>query len=317
MTHARCLSRLRCVATAGLLCALLVAAPALARDPADGTVAMLGVTAIPDSTASAISITRGGSDSLGLTLGQFGLPFTVAESFPLYLEGFLGYARYDPRFVASGGESSRARLARMNQVTGTVGVGWDVRLTDELVLRPIANGVLGVVATDPALFGGLINHRRDTELAIVEGGSSVATGWGGSLMLDYTRYRASYELDVELRYSALSFAATERTPQGGRGEANSQTLGLWARLRWPTGIELIGRPVRYVVEVAHSQFFGDQANVLGFDRLTKVGGGLELDVGRTESTLLGFLYLERIRLVGRYVFGNNVSGFSVGLGFGF
>ena len=45
--------------------------------------------------------------------------------------------------------------------------------------------------------------------------------------------------------------------------------------------------------------------------------GIEVDIGRVEATLAGFLYLNRAGLVGRYVFGRNVSGFSVGLSFGF
>lgn len=304
-------------AAALLLLASIVTNGALARDGSAGALALLGATGIPDATSSAISITRGDGESLGITYGQFGLPFTVSEQVPLYLEGYVGYARYDPLYVFSGDQTERRLPGRLNHVTGTVGVGWDFRIARDLVLRPVLNGAIGLIASDPALFGGLISARRDVDLEIVAGGSTWATGWGGTLMLDYARYRENYELDVEVRYTAMTFAAMERSPDGSRQNADAQTLGLWSRLRWPTGLEAFGRPVRWVAELSHSQFFGDQARVLGIDWLTKVGGGAELDIGRAEATLAGFLYLNRIGLVGRYVFGRNVSGFSVGLSFGF
>jgi hypothetical protein len=304
-------------AALGFMVVSAASAPASARDAASGAISLLGVTAIPDATSGAISITRGDGESTGITYGQFGLPFTVSQAFPLYLEGYLGYARYDPLYVFSDGQAERQMPGRLNHVTGTIGIGWDFRINRDLVLRPILNGAIGVVATDPALFGGLISARRDAELDVVTSGSTWATGWGGGLLLDYARYREAYEIDIELRYTLMTFATMERAEDGSRPTADAHTLGLWSRVRWPTGLEAFGRPVRWVAELSHSQFFGDQARVLGIDWLTKIGGGIEMDTGRVEATLAGFLYLNRIGLVGRYVFGRNVSGFSVGLSFGF
>ena len=71
-----------------------------------------------------------------------------------------------------------------------------------------------------------------------------------------------------------------------------------------------------MVEGQHSRFFGGQRADLGFEHLTKLGGGLELDTGALEVGAFG-LYAQRMRLVGRYVFGKNVSGFSVGIGVSF
>jgi hypothetical protein len=93
-------------------------------------------------------------------------------------------------------------------------------------------------------------------------------------------------------------------------------VNLWARLRWPTGLEAFQRPVRWVTEAQHSHFFGDPQAALGFEHLTKIGGGLELDLEELKIGAFG-LYTERVRLVGRYVFGLNVTGFSVGLGITF
>src|SRR3712207_6748144 len=58
------------------------------RKAADGVLGLLGFSVVPDGTASAIQISRGGGENdVGVTLGQFGAGFTASESFPLYLEG--------------------------------------------------------------------------------------------------------------------------------------------------------------------------------------------------------------------------------------
>jgi hypothetical protein len=70
--------------------------------------------------------------------------------------------------------------------------------------------------------------------------------------------------------------------------------------------------LRYVLEFTHSEFLSDdQRGVLGFDNLTSVGTGLEVDM-----TDLDFI-VTRARMVGRYEFGENVSGFSLGLAVSF
>ena len=108
---------------------------------------------------------------------------------------------------------------------------------------------------------------------------------------------------------------------GGLGadpvRAFEQTLGLWARYRWPTGWEAFGRPVRWVLDGSFTSYLGDQERVLGFGWAAKLGGGIEIDVGRHEFGAMG-LSVSRIRLVARYFIGdNNVTGTSVGIGISF
>ena len=42
----------------------------------------------------------------------------------------------------------------------------------------------------------------------------------------------------------------------------------------------LDRPIRYVLEAAYSHYYGDSAGVLGFNHLTSLGVGLELDSTR-------------------------------------
>jgi hypothetical protein len=95
------------------------------------------------------------------------------------------------------------------------------------------------------------------------------------------------------------------------GHSNVQTLSGYARWRAPTGVQLLDRPLRYVLESAVSVYFGDQRDVLGFTRLGSVGAGLELDTSARTRLF------SRARLVARYAFGDGVRGTAVGLAISF
>ena len=285
------------------------------QQAADGVLGLLGYNVIPDVTASSLSISRGGQTDTGLQTTQFGLGFTVDPDFPLYLEGFLGYSRYDPRFVFSEGAQKSVLPTRWNNVSGTVGVGWDFPIIEGLVFRPILNASLGHVETDVSLIGRLLELKFNRELAFLDRGRMNAYGLGGSLMLDLNIQRPGYEVDLELRYTNIRLSTFGDTSTLVRGESEAKTANVWGRVRWPMDAEMFGRPLRWVVDFSHSRFFGDQV-ALGFDHLTKVGGGIEMNVGRYELGVWDF-NMQTIRIVGRYLFGNNVSGASVGLAVSF
>jgi len=285
------------------------------QQAANGVLGLLGYNVIPDVTASSLSISRGGQEDTGLQTSQFGLGFTVDPDFPIYLEGFLGYSRYDPRFIFSEGAQKSVLPTRWNNVSGTVGVGWDFPIIEGLVFRPILNAALGHLETDVSLIGRLLELKFNRELAFLDRGRMNAYGLGGSLMLDLNIQRPGYEVDLELRYTDIRLSTFGDTSSLVRGESEAKTANLWGRVRWPMDAEMFGRPLRWVVDLSHSRFFGDQV-ALGFDHLTKVGGGIELNVGRYELGVWDF-NMQSIRIIGRYLFGNNVSGASVGLAVSF
>ncbi|WP_313624272.1 hypothetical protein [Achromobacter sp.] len=280
---------------------------------ANGVLALMSYSIVPDITTSSLNI-RGGSGSTsgstGFYMTQLGGGDTVSKSVPIYLEGVIAASRYDPTFVATQGAESRSIPTKWNSVSATGGVGWDFKLTDELKLRPIFNFALGNVTSDLRAASWYVGQRTGREIDFLDRGSLNAYGLGGSLMLDYEHYRPGYEVDVELRYSDIRLQSFDSS-SAVKGNAVAQSANLWARYRAPTGITMLQRPLRYVLELTHSEFLGDQRGALGFDRLTALGAGLELDSSAYD------MIITRTRLVGRYVFGNNVSGFSVGLAVSF
>ena len=135
-----------------------------------------------------------------------------------------------------------------------------------------------------------------------------AYGLGGAVMLDWEHVREEYLVDVELRYTDIRLRTFGNTSEAVQGESSARTANIYARYRAPTGMHALDRPVRYVLEFSHSRYLGSQADILGFDYLTSLGAGLELDTSAYNP-----LYVSRLRAVLRYVFGNNISGVSLGL----
>jgi len=115
-------------------------------------------------------------------------------------------------------------------------------------------------------------------------------------------------LGVELRYTNIYLHSVNNSYRIVRGHSRNENASLWARYRAPTGMHALDRPVRYVLEFAHTSYFGQDADVVGFNHLTSLGVGLELDTSKYHP-----LWIYRARAVARYVFGQNVQGVSLGL----
>jgi hypothetical protein len=286
-----------------------------------GVIGLMGYSVIPDGSANALqldtkTLTSGEEGDPTLTLSQFGLGFTVSESFPLYLEGYLGYARYDPRAVFTG-EGVRRTPLRWNNVTSTIGVGYDFRIAENFWLRPILNFSAAYAASDAGLFASFLEYRTNADLSALTDKHVNVWGRGGSLTLAYYDYRPEREIEVELRYTQMHLQTFGDTMPAARGSSNPSSLGLWARYRWPTGREVFGRPLRWVIDMSATSYLGDQREAIGFNWSAKVGGGIEFDTGRWELGAMG-LNINRVRLIGRYLFADdNITGYSFGLGMSF
>lgn len=304
-----------------ILAALLAGLPASAQEApgiiganvkryADGVIGLMGYSAIPDGTVSSVSIDQGSTGNPNLTLYQLGAGMTFSRAFPIYLEGFIAGARYDPSFVFSNGQEQRTLPTRWNSVSGTGGIGWDFFVTENLALRPILNVSLGYILSDLKAAQDIFSFRNDADVDFLDGGDLLAGGLGGSLMLDYELVRPAYEVDVELRYTSM-FLTSLGGSTAVKGTSEASALNLWSRLRVPSGVEVFGRPLRLVGEAAHSWFFGDQVAILGAEQMSTLGAGIEFDLSATND------FVSRLRIVGRYSFGEDLTGFAVGLAVSF
>jgi hypothetical protein len=282
-----------------------------------GVLGLMGYSMIPDGSANALQVNRSsvGSGSTALTLSQFGFGFTVSEAFPLYLEIYAGYARYNPLLYQRGPDAA-ARPVRWNNFTSTLGVGYDIAIAENLWLRPIFNVAGGYAAGDRTLLAELLKlgPGPGTVAAALDGEHVSAWGLGGALTLAYYDYRPTRDFEMELRFTQLEIETFGDTPAIAEATSTARTLGLWTRYRWPSGVEAFGRPMRWVLDGSASWYLGDQREALGFDWSIKVGGGIEFDTGRWEFGAFG-INMERVRFIGRYFLGDNgITGVSFGIG---
>ena len=270
----------------------------------------MGYSVVPDLTSSTLAIDSGGTGNPQIAMSQLAGGFTVSRTTPVYLEGGIAYSRYDPTFIATNGEETRTIPVKWISVALTGGVGWDFPIAQDLVLRPIFNFALGQVTSDLRVARFVFENSTGAEIDFLDRGHHNAYGLGGSLMLDYERVRPDQEIDVELRYTAIRLQSFGGTAEALKGHADAITASLYTRYRAPTGMTALDRPVRYVLEYAFTRYLGDQPS-LGFNNLHSVGAGLELDSSAHD------IFITRTRLVGRYRFGNNVSGFAISLAVSF
>ena len=299
--------------TAALLACALASPPALGQlvdgdlqKRVNGVLAMMGYMLTPDVTTGSLGVSNAATGNPDLSMTTLGGGFTTSREsrlYPLYLEGTLGYARYDPTFIGSSGQVERSVAAKWDAYSATGGIGWDFTLAEELVLRPMLNFSYGRVDSKVSA----TQTGTGEEIDFLHNGRLNAYGLGGSLVLDYERYRPGNEIDVELRYTNIylhSFGDSSAAVQGG---ADAQSISLWSRWRAPTGAAMLERPLRYVLEFAHTTFLGDLDGVLGFNYLSSIGTGLELDSSARDA------FVTRTRLMARYKVGQHVRGWSIGL----
>jgi len=273
---------------------------------ANGVLALMGYMVTPDVTTGSLGISNGTTGNPDLRMTTLGGGFTL-ERRRLYLEGTLGYARYDPTFVSTDGTVERSVASDWSAYSATGGVGWNFPVARDLVLRPILNLSIGRV--DSA--ASISQSGAGRELEFLRNGRLDSWGAGGSLMLDYERSFPGAEIDAELRYTHIVLQSFGDSSSVVQGSADAQSMSFWSRWRAPTGAVMLDRPLRYVLEFAHTRFLGDLEGVLGFNDLSSLGAGLELDSGARDA------YVTRTRLMARYKIGENVTGWSVGLAVSF
>ena len=277
---------------------------------ANGVLGVMSYTVAPDVTTSSLAISNAAIGNPGLTLSQFGGGFTWSKTLPLYLEGNAAYSRFDPVFVASEGTETRVVPVKWDSVSATGGIGWDFRLSEHWVVRPIFNFMLGTVASDLAIAKWWIDNNTNLDLNFLHGGRMNVYGLGGALMLDYEKFAPEADEDIEIRYTNVQLQSYDTPNLAVTGHARAENVSIWARRRVPTPWTAFDRPVRWVFEGAFTQFLGDQKE-LGLERMASLGFGIELDSSARD------IFVTRWRALLRYKFGENIQGWALGLAVSF
>lgn len=280
---------------------------------ATAALAVLGLTAVPNETASTLFLDGGsGGDDFDYSSGQIFGGFTISDDYPIFFEGLIGGARYSPNVVAEDSDGDVVLPLKWTSVAATGGLGYDFALAENLALRPIFNFSLGYVVSDSTVIAKFLESNTDLDFGDLVSDGMVAGGLGGSLMLEYNLRSPDYDLDITVRHTTMEFI-----PVAGSSdiEANATAISTtnWNRLRVPiSDWRVMGNPVRSVWEASFSHLPGDQGRALNTDWLAQLGAGIEID-----STDTWVPIITRTRLVGRYAFGEELEGYSIGLAVSF
>ena len=272
---------------------------------------IMSFSVVPDVTSGTLSIDNSTTSNPEIFITNFAGGSTISKSFPLYLEGGAAYSRYNPKYVTGQETDTTTIKLKWNSLLFSGGVGWDFPITEKWVIRPIFNISLGHMESDLSIAGRVIDDETGIDLKFLDDGRMSTYGLGGSLMLDYEDYTPERDIDFEWRYSNIILNTFDTPSSAVSGTFGSIATSLYARWRAPAGIKLLKRPLRYVLEGAHTTYLGDQRGILGFNNLSSIGLGFELDSSAYD------VVVTRTRLVGRYMFGHNVSGFTIGLAVSF
>ncbi|MBO9668009.1 MAG: hypothetical protein J7501_14500 [Bdellovibrio sp.] len=280
------------------------------QELANSIVALMSFSAIPDLASSSLAVNNAQTGNPAISMTQFGGGFTISHSTPLYLEGAAAYSRYDPKFIASDGTETRSVPLKWNSGTLQGGVGWDFEIARNWVIRPIFNFSFGMIFSDTEIGAAVIADYKGMEgLDFLDNGNLTVGGLGGAGMIAYEFHDdiKGEDVDLQLRYSYIHLQSMGGS-RSVSGYSDSETANIYYRFRAPMfDWRLLGEPFRYVLETSGSHYMGDQTGVLGFHYLATVGAGIELDSSDYN------VWVTRTRLVGRYMFGDNVTGWSVGL----
>jgi hypothetical protein len=281
------------------------------KQQASAVLGLMSYMVVPDVTTSSLSLSNADTGNPSVAMTQLGGGFTWSRSTPVYMEGNAAYVRFDPKFLVSDGTETRDLPVRWNGASVTVGLGWDFFIAQDLVFRPIVMGSYGRIVSDAKAGLWFLANRADAEISFLDGGKVYEYGAGGALMLDFERLRPERDLDLEVRYTRVDLHMRSDDLPDMRSTATAESFNIWGRVRTPTGVMLLDRPLRSVLELTHSEFLGSQTSLLGFDRLTSLGAGLEIDLSAHD------VFVTRGRALVRYLRGQGVEGWSLGLAVSF
>jgi len=232
----------------------------------------------------------------------------------LYLEGVLGWAQakaYLDDLWDGDLPGAETRVgARWTTYGGTIGLGPQFRLRDDLTVTPILNGGLARLESDADYAG----PGAELSAAIVDG---IGFNWdaltwsgGGALRVDWNRpVGRSLELELIARYDLRWFGTFETDDPAQEFTARTQVVSLRGDLLGPFGRQVFGDDLYWRATLAYRGFLEGDLN--DSQHIVEVGGAIEVDVS-SHTPLAG-----RVSLSAAAFVGDQVTGWTVGVGFRF
>jgi hypothetical protein len=274
---------------------------------------------VPGISAASYDIGGLDLDSYKVPLAHSFAPFASGwlEGVSPYAELTLSYihARQNVSLNPASALTTGARVT-FDATTALAGIGLDVPVLEPIggrtVLRPIFLAGYTRVTGD-ARFSGENAALLTTALqGLLTNVSSDSLMLGGAIALVHDReLGGDITMQASLRYNQIadiglnaSDKALDTTNGFGVGTAALEFKG-------PTGIEIAGHGLRWIAFANGNWLFGPHRDALGFTSFVELGGGVEIATGTALPLVQG------ISLRGSGIFGDGITGWSVGLSVSF
>jgi len=273
-----------------------------------GYAQIINLSATPDLGAANYTV-RGTGTGPDLSLDLFRVPYqshwaALSPDTDVYWRLSAGYLRMKQFLPAldAGVDSRWTAASATGGVLAKMRLGYGVTLEPalDLGLARLENkaGYQGAAgALRPALDGLLFNWQTDAWIAT----PSLAIAWVQATEGQTLSLRAHVA-----RSWIKSFDATDRVQEFSEA---ANIYSLRAEYARASGLRVFERPLDWIVYSGYAGFFGANKDVLGFDAVAEIGGGLEWPLA-AES-----LQPRRLRVTAGYFGGHSVRGWNVGLNF--
>lgn len=278
---------------------------------------VLNVTISPDIAAANYNVE--GDDGSDREMSTFKIPLGTSidlarPGWQLLLSGNLGYlqAKDELSAIITNYDLDTKFDVKWTAYTAQGGLGIKIPMTRSVYLYPhaaVAYSYLQNRADYPSsrakqlldpLFNGIV-----TDFDIQSMTYSAALGMG---------YEETVGLvDVSLR-GMFTYAYTDSFDETNEVQSikeDTETLVVSLETRGPMGISIAGHDLRWLGQAGYTTFFGPNRDALGFSYIAQIGLGFDLDIA-SENALL-----DHIGLKGSYLFGDDMTGWQIGLAYDF
>jgi hypothetical protein len=259
-------------------------------------------------------------DEVDTRVSNIALPFQTVfrpwgeEETGVYLEGVLGYASLaqatDDLYAGQVPGFETSVYANWRSIGAHLGVGLACDVAKGFTLTPIVFG--GIARIESRADYGGPGAEFTSELLDGIALNWDAWSWGAGLGLrgDWIRpLGPRHTLELVGRYDLGWFGMFDTDDPAQEFDSRAQIATLRADAVGPVGVRLFKGDLHWRAILGYRHFF--EMDLFGTDNLLQVGGGLELDID--EIAPVG----SRLSVTGALFFGENVTGWSVGVGFSF
>lgn len=258
-------------------------------------------------------------DGVGTELSTLKLPFRTTleregedDGEGVYLEGNLGYltATVDSVDFFEGLPELETNVkADWTVYSGLAGAGWTFQLAEGLHVSPYFDLLLAYVQSDASYAGTGVDNTAPVLDGLFFNWNAWVLTYGPGARLDWkTPISEKVALETVARIDLRRSTTLHSTDPVQGDPVNSQRYTLRGDFTGPTSFRIADRNVRWRGTLGLAWFPGETGDALGFDSLYSIGGALELPLPGSVPVV------SELTLSGAWIWGPDVTGWTVGLG---